>query len=102
MIFKLNSMKVWFNYMAQKKMKQKKTKTPLKQRVSNGVKSKALNFMKGLTHQVGAEIYTEMRTLRDKMNLSIDELLDDNKDVDEFYNKVTSYYNDYISKGVED
>lgn len=87
--------------MAQKKMKQKKTKTTFKQKVSNGVKSKALNFMKGLTRQVGDEIYTELRTLRDKLNLSIDELLDDNKDVDEFYNKVTSYYNDYV-KGVED
>lgn len=77
------------------------SKGKIKMKITNGIKNKALSFMKDLTSKVGYEIYTELRTLRDKMNLSIDELLDDNKDVDAFYNVVTSYYNDYM-KGVEE
>lgn len=82
-------------------MPNNKNKVSIKTRLSNGVKRKALNYMKGLVDKVGNEIYTELRTLRDKMNISIDELLDDNKDVDQFYNLVSSYYNDYM-KGVEE
>lgn len=82
-------------------MPNNKNKVSIKTSLSNGVKRKALNYMKGLVDKVGNEIYTELRTLRDKMNISIDELLDDNKDVDQFYNLVTSYYNDYM-KGVEE
>lgn len=77
------------------------SKGKIKNKITNGIKNKALLFMKDLTSKVGNEIYTELRILRDKMNLSIDVLLDDNKDVDAFYNVVTSYYNDYM-KGVEE
>lgn len=82
-------------------MPKNKNKVSIKQKFQNGIKNKALNFMRDLTQKVGAEIYTELRTLRDNLNMSIDELLDDNKDVDAFYDAVTRYYNDYM-KGVEE
>lgn len=77
-------------------MSKKKNKTTIKQKGANFVKNRALNFMKKLTSDVGNEIFTELQTLREKMNISIDMLLDDNKDVDSFYNLVTSYYNSYM------
>lgn len=80
----------------------KQAKIPLKQKINNGIKDKALGFMKKLTLDVGNEIFTELQTLREKMNISIDQLLDDNKDVDKFYNLVTSYYRDYLEGGKQE
>ena len=62
-------------------MSKKKNKTNVKQKCTNFVKNRALNFMKKITSDVGNEIFTELQTLRSNMNLSIDDLLDDNKDV---------------------
>lgn len=72
-------------------------KTP---KIKGKLQQKALSFMKSLTNKVGAEIYTELKTLLIDMNISIDDLLRDSNTEDEFYNLVTGYYNDYM-KGVE-
>ena len=74
----------------------KKNKLSIKKKCSNFVNNRALSFMKKITNDVGNEIFTELQTLRQNLNISIDLLLDDNKDVDMFYNIVTSYYNSYM------
>jgi len=69
-------------------------------KIKGKLQQKALSFMKSLTTKVGAEIYTELKTLLVDMNISIDDLLKDSNNEDEFYNLVSGYYNDYM-KGVE-
>ena len=52
------------------------------------LKNRSFAFMQNLVDKVGNELFTQLITIREKMNLSIDQIIDDNNDVNHFWNLV--------------